>query len=25
LLDFAGIDKQVIAVRAGEYWRVQAQ
>jgi MraZ protein len=25
LLDFAGIDKQVIAVRAGEYWRIQAQ
>jgi MraZ protein len=24
LLDYAGIDKAVIAVRAGEYWRLQA-
>jgi MraZ protein len=24
LLDFAGIDKQVVAVRAGRYWRISA-
>lgn len=24
LLDYAGIDREVIAVRAGRYWRVQA-
>ena len=24
LLDYAGIDKQVVAVRAGQYWRLQA-
>lgn len=24
LLDYAGIDKNIIAVRAGEYWRVTA-
>jgi MraZ protein len=24
LLDYAGIDKQVVAVRAGSYWRVEA-
>ncbi|MCA9347341.1 cell division/cell wall cluster transcriptional repressor MraZ [Candidatus Saccharibacteria bacterium] len=25
LLDFAGIDKEVVAIRAGKYWRVQAK
>jgi MraZ protein len=25
LLDYAGIDKQVIAVRAGRYWRLMAE
>ncbi len=24
LLDFAGIDKEVVAVRAGKYWRIMA-
>lgn len=24
LLDYAGIDKEVIAIRAGRYWRIQA-
>ncbi len=24
LLDFAGIDRDVVAVRAGKYWRIQA-
>lgn len=24
LLDYAGIDRDVIAVRAGKYWRIQA-
>ncbi len=24
LLDFAGIDRQVVAVRAGRYWRIMA-
>lgn len=24
LLDFAGIDKDVVAIRAGRYWRLQA-
>jgi len=25
LLDFAGIDKEVVAVRAGNYWRLSAK
>lgn len=25
LLDYAGIDKEVVVVRAGEYWRVTAK
>ncbi len=25
LLEFAGIDKQIVAVRAGSYWRIMAQ
>jgi MraZ protein len=25
LLDYAGIDKSVVAVRAGNYWRIMAQ
>ncbi len=25
LLDFAGIDKEVVAVRAGKYWRITAR
>lgn len=25
LLDYAGIDKDVVAVRAGKYWRLQAK
>jgi MraZ protein len=24
LLDFAGIDKDIVAIRAGRYWRLQA-
>ncbi len=24
LLDYAGIDKDVVAIRAGRYWRIQA-
>ncbi len=25
LLDFAGIDRDVVAIRAGKYWRLQAK
>ena len=25
LLDYAGIDKEVVAVRAGQYWRLMAK
>ena len=25
LLDYAGIDKEVVAVRAGKYWRLMAK
>lgn len=25
LLEYAGIDKEIIAVRAGDYWRIQAK
>jgi DNA-binding transcriptional regulator/RsmH inhibitor MraZ len=25
LLDYAGIDRDIVAVRAGRYWRLQAR